>query len=51
VRVLLDENVPVGLAPDLVGHEVQTVSGLGWAGVTNSELLRRASGAALVQTD
>ncbi len=43
MRVLLDENVPVGLAPELTGHEVKTVSSLGWSGVTNSELLRRAS--------
>jgi len=44
VRVLLDENVPVDLAPELTGHEVETVSGLGWSGVKNSELLLRASG-------
>jgi predicted nuclease of predicted toxin-antitoxin system len=44
MRVLLDENLPVGLADALVGHEVQTVSGLGWTGVTNGELLRRAAG-------
>lgn len=44
MRVLLDENVPVGLAPELTGHEVETVSGLGWSGAKNSELLRRASG-------
>jgi hypothetical protein len=44
VRVLLDENLPVGLAHLLVGHDAATVAGLGWAGVTNGELLRRVSG-------
>jgi hypothetical protein len=44
VRVLLDENLPVGLVHHLVGHEAMTVAALGWAGVTNGELLRRASG-------
>jgi hypothetical protein len=44
VRVLLDENLPHGLISALSGHEVLTVQGLGWAGVKNGELLRRASG-------
>lgn len=44
MRVLLDENLPVGLALHLVGHDASTVSGVGWAGVTNGELLRRVSG-------
>ena len=42
VRVLLDENLPVDLATELVGHEVATVAGLGWRGIKNSELLHRA---------
>ena len=42
MRVLLDENLPVGLAPELAGHEVETISRLGWSGITNGELLRRA---------
>ena len=42
MRVLLDENVPLDLAHDLVGHHVDTVIGLGWAGLANGELLRRA---------
>ena len=29
---------------DLAGHDVDTVVGLGWAGVANGKLLRRASG-------
>ena len=44
MRVLLDEQVPVGLAPLLQGHEVQTVRSMGWSGVTNGELLRRTAG-------
>ena len=42
MRVLLDENLPVDLAAELVGHEVATVRGLGWQGIKNSELLQRA---------
>ena len=44
MRVLLDENLPVDLAVELVGHEVATVSGLGWRGIKNNELLDRAQG-------
>jgi hypothetical protein len=44
VRVLLDESVPRPLAAHLPGHEVETVTGLGWAGISNGELLRRAAG-------
>ena len=44
MRVLLDENLPHDLIADFTGHEVLTVQGLGWAGVKNGELLRRAGG-------
>lgn len=44
MRLLLDENLPVDFASEMADHEVSTVSGLGWQGVTNGELLRRASG-------
>ena len=44
MRILLDENIPVDLAAELGGHDVDTVVGLGWAGVVNGELLTRASG-------
>jgi hypothetical protein len=40
VRVLLDEHLPVDLAPELRGHDVDTVVGRGWAGVKSSDLLR-----------
>ena len=43
MRVLLDENIPHDLFAALVGHDVVTVQGLGWAGTTNGELLKRAS--------
>lgn len=41
-RVLLDESIPRQLGPALEGHEVQTVPQIGWAGISNGELLRRA---------
>ena len=39
MRVLLDENVPVDLAGLIGDHDVETVSGLGWSGIKNGELL------------
>jgi hypothetical protein len=44
VRVLLDENIPHDLIPQLAGHDVSTVQGLGWAGIKNGDLLERARG-------
>lgn len=44
MRVLLDENIPVELAGLLTDHQVQTVSGLGWQGLKNGELIQRAAG-------
>lgn len=43
MRVLLDEQLPRQLVPELTGHEVRTVQQQGWAGLTNGELLRRAA--------
>ncbi len=43
MRVLLDESVPRQLAAELRSHEVQTVVQVGWTGVQNGELLRRAA--------
>ena len=40
--VLLDECVDTGLANALAAHNIQTVAGAGWTGLTNGELLRRA---------
>lgn len=42
MRVLLDENIPVDFAAELPGYDISTVVGLGWSGVLNGELLRRA---------
>lgn len=44
MRVLLDECVDRRLARELHGHEVQTVTGIGWAGVQNGALLGQATG-------
>lgn len=44
MRVLLDEHLPVDLALELAGHDVDTVVGRGWAGIKNGDLLRRMSG-------
>lgn len=44
MRVLLDENLPLDLANEIAGHDVETVIGAGWAGVANGKLLARASG-------
>jgi len=43
VRVLLDEHLPVDLAPELHGHEVDTVVGRGWALPFAVVLVRAAS--------
>ena len=43
MRVLLDEHLPVDLAPALRGHDVDTVVDRGGA-VRNGDLLRRMSG-------
>ena len=43
VRVLLDESLPRGLAREFSGHTVDTVTGVGWAGLSNGELLGKAT--------
>jgi len=43
VRVLLDESIPVDFARDLTALDVETVIGLGWAGLKNGALLREAA--------
>lgn len=43
MKILPDESVPKPLSQDLAGHQVATVQGCGWAGLTNGELLRRAT--------
>ena len=44
MRVLLDESIPVDFAKELPGLATYTVIGLGWAGLANGALLRRATG-------
>ena len=44
MRVLLDECVDRRLAREPHGYEVQTVTGLGWAGIHNGALLAQATG-------
>jgi hypothetical protein len=43
VRLLLDESLPRPLADLLTGHDVRTVPQVGWARLTNGELLRQAA--------
>lgn len=43
MRLLFDESLPWRLARLLVGHEVESVQGAGWAGIKNGELLKLAS--------
>lgn len=43
MKLLLDENLPHQLRLELPGHNVFTVAYMGWGGVENGELLRRAA--------
>jgi predicted nuclease of predicted toxin-antitoxin system len=42
LRILLDENLDWRLGRDIPSHQVESVPRLGWAGVTNGELIARA---------
>jgi predicted nuclease of predicted toxin-antitoxin system len=44
VKILLDENLNWRLERFLPGHEVDSVPRIGWAGISNGDLLRRAQG-------
>jgi predicted nuclease of predicted toxin-antitoxin system len=44
MRILLDESLPDELQPELPGHEVTTVRGMGWSGLKNGELLACSAG-------
>lgn len=44
MKILLDECVPKRLGRFFPEHEVVTTPEVGWAGVRNGELLRKASG-------
>ena len=43
MRILLDESLPHELQTELTGHEVRAVSGVGWSGLKNGELLARSA--------
>ena len=42
MRVLFDQGTPVPLRQSLSGHSISTAYELGWATLTNGELLRSA---------
>jgi predicted nuclease of predicted toxin-antitoxin system len=42
MRLLLDENLDWRLQRDLPAHQVESVPLIGWAGMENGELLRKA---------
>jgi len=45
VRLLLDESLPRPLADLLVGHDVRTVTQMGWTSLGNGALLQQAAAA------
>jgi hypothetical protein len=45
IRILLDQNVPLGLRRVLAGHEVVTAARLGWSTIQNGDLIRSAEDA------
>src|SRR5881397_2791151 len=45
MRLLLDENLDWRLRGDLLDHQVESVPLIGWAGIENGELLRKAADA------
>lgn len=42
MRLLLDENLPRSLKRHLTSHQAVTVQEMGWSGIKNGSLLRRA---------
>ncbi len=42
MRLLVDENLDWRLRRDLLDHQVESVPLIGWAGIENGELLRKA---------
>jgi hypothetical protein len=46
MKVLLDENVDVQFRHHLTGHDVHTVTYLGWKGTRNGVLIARAAASA-----
>ncbi|MCA0360188.1 MAG: DUF5615 family PIN-like protein [Armatimonadetes bacterium] len=42
MQILFDENIPESLADHLESHECSSVGSLGWKGISNGVLLRKA---------
>jgi hypothetical protein len=42
IRILLDQNAPLGLRRLLTGHDVVTAARLGWSTIQNGDLVRAA---------
>ena len=42
MRILFDENLNWRLRHALAGHDIETVQSLGWTGIKNGQLLRKA---------
>jgi hypothetical protein len=42
MRILLDESLDWRLGRGLVGHEVESIQRLGWAGIHDGALLKKA---------
>lgn len=45
MKLILDENLPHQLRHELPGHDCHTVAYMGWGGIENGELLKRAAAA------
>jgi hypothetical protein len=43
MKLLLDEHLPHLLRHEIPGHDVHTVAFMGWSGVENGELMKRAA--------
>ena len=43
MRILLDESLPIESRDEFSGHAVRSVQEMGWSGLRNGELLRRAA--------
>jgi hypothetical protein len=42
LRILLDENIPAALRRLIIGHQVTLAYDMGWAGVSNGDLITAA---------
>jgi hypothetical protein len=43
MKILLDENLPHALRLELPGHDCFTVTYMGWTGISNGQLLKKAA--------